>query len=642
MRRILAAAVAAAIPLTAVSQPRPAAAPAVAPAGAPAPAAEAVPAAPPVSGLARTITLKELGFRDGLTFRSMSQAQTLYFPVGAPAAVAGMSLALPYRTASAFEARRSLEAWVGDRPVATVALPREATSSVITVPVSVADVKNGFLAVTLKYAGVATEDRCVDERAAGDYVTFAADDGLRLSLVPGALNTVQAVAAFAPPDLRVVLPQRAATAAEVAAALSLAAGARGTLSFTGAPAAGAGWSQTTVAIGQGQAPLAVTAAPGGPGVTLGGTDPAAGAKIFTSGWSALARTPAAAGKIDGPAARNDRMTLRTLGAAPQTQDVVGRADWPTAFSLKQLPAGMEPQAVDLKVVVPPDPSGESIVTASLNGQVIANARASWPGTTDLSASLPKGLATLDNNLIVSVIRQPRGGDCKFAPQGYPAQLVGSSAVLLGKISGAAGDFNALTSRFAAGVTVRLPAADPASLAANLPLAALAVQRLVPAGAPIKVVFGPEPLDGPFISIGTDAPAGAKPPVKFDAGAVKLTTAEGREVFSLGQLGALTTAQVVQNGKTSGLWLRPGPQAPTPSSLELDRGDVAFVDAQGVTMAFSSTRDDLIDVSYPEQLSMLGWLSQHRVWIILGVWLLATIGFLIFLQRAYRARRGKKA
>ncbi len=612
-----------------------------------APTAAAPPVAEPLTStpgdLPRLETLKELGFAGGLVLRGMSAQQPLFFPVGAPQAVNGMVLSLPYRTASAFQARRSLEAWVNDRPVTTQALPMEPANGVINIPVSPADIKNGYLLVTLKYAGVSTEDRCIDERAAGDFVTFPATDGLMLSLGPEALNEVQSVSAFAPQDVRFVMPAANLTAAQVAAALSVAAGAKGRLTFATVPAEIAGhgaWTQTNVFVGQGRAPVSVI--PGAPGtppaLALGGDDPAAGGRLLATIWAGLAKADTMGGAVAGAAVRDRKISLRGLGADVTPRDVVGRADWTANFSRKVFPAGTHPGSIDLQVIAPPDQSGGSIVSASLNGQVIASARASWPGTTSLTATLPKGLVTLDNSLIVSVLRQPRGGDCKFAPQGYPAQLMGASALLLDADKGPLTDFNNLTSPFGQGLTVRLPANDAATLGWAMPLAALAVQRLAPAGAPIKVSFGDAPLDGPFIAIGMNAPAGSKPPVRFDSGRVQLSTSEGRALFDLAGLNKLTTAQLVSSGAFSGVWLRAGPQSTPPDSLELDRGDVAFIDKSGVNMAFSSTRDDLIDVRYPDQIGILGWLGQHRVWVILAVWIAVTLGFLIFLQRLYRNRK----
>ncbi|RAI26899.1 hypothetical protein, partial [Rhodobium orientis] len=74
--------------------------------------------------------------------------------------------------------------------------------------------------------------------------------------------------------------------------------------------------------------------------------------------------------------------------------------------------------------------------------------------------------------------------------------------------------------------------------------------------------------------------------------------------------------------------------------ELGRGDVAFIDHRGINLAFSTKRDRLIEIRYPDDRSLMQYLKKYRLGIIGGVWLIGSIGFVLLLRGIYRARRPK--
>jgi hypothetical protein len=101
------------------------------------------------------------------------------------------------------------------------------------------------------------------------------------------------------------------------------------------------------------------------------------------------------------------------------------------------------------------------------------------------------------------------------------------------------------------------------------------------------------------------------------------------------------AQAVSADNATGMWIRPlasDGALPAPLNLRLDRGDVAFIDQTGVALAMSTERDTLLKISYPDQVSWLTIAERFRPWIVGGVWLMVTIGFLLGLQRLLRLRR----
>ncbi len=137
------------------------------------------------------------------------------------------------------------------------------------------------------------------------------------------------------------------------------------------------------------------------------------------------------------------------------------------------------------------------------------------------------------------------------------------------------------------------------------------------------------------------PVGANPRVRFDRGRVAVIDRAGRTLLDLGGLLGGAVAQVVSAGQTPGLWIKPlaaDGQLPSPAKLQLDRGDVAFIDNQGVALAMSTERDTLLAISYPDQVSWLTVANRFRSWIIAGLWLVVTAVLLLALQRVFRRRR----
>jgi hypothetical protein len=52
---------------------------------------------------------------------------------------------------------------------------------------------------------------------------------------------------------------------------------------------------------------------------------------------------------------------------------------------------------------------------------------------------------------------------------------------------------------------------------------------------------------------------------------------------------------------------------------------------------STERDTLVQITYPDQVSWLTVAERFRSWIVAGLWLIATAGFLLVLQRIFRRR-----
>ena len=147
---------------------------------------------------------------------------------------------------------------------------------------------------------------------------------------------------------------------------------------------------------------------------------------------------------------------------------------------------------------------------------------------------------------------------------------------------------------------------------------------------------------PFVGVGDMPPAGVTPPARFDRGRVVVVDRADRTVLDLGGFSTGAVAQVVMAGEHPGLWIKPlaaDGTLPAPAELRLERGDVAFLDKTGVAMAMSTARDTLVRIAYPDTVSWLAVAERFRSWIVGGLWLVATVVFLLALQGVRRRRSG---
>jgi hypothetical protein len=216
--------------------------------------------------------------------------------------------------------------------------------------------------------------------------------------------------------------------------------------------------------------------------------------------------------------------------------------------------------------------------------------------------------------------------------------------VLASADGTPHDFSDLTSHFARGIKLLLPAAAADQPVAVLGLLAQVVDQLSPDIAPLNVNFtagnGTPATDGPFIAVSDRPPAGTNPRVHFDRGRVAVTDRTGRTLLDLGGFVGGAVTQLVNAGDYPGLWIKPlaaDGATPSPSDLRLDHGDVAFIDGNGVALAMSTERDTVVRIFYPDEVSWLTVAERFRSWIIGGLWLFATAALLFILQRMFRRR-----
>lgn len=650
--------------------------PVAAPAAVMADVLEVPPPAAPARGVLAQVTLADIGFGNGVRLANLGGRRDLFVPLPQDGEVAASELVLVVDDISAHEARRHLEVRINDRTVAAIPLDGNSRARVVRIPLGHTRAKDGYIKLSFVYSGAATLDRCIDVRYVGDSLTVLPETALEIDIGrPGELD-VATTAALLPRDVTVVLPRRRVMPVEFATALALARSliARGRRvafhqgfehldELSAADDAGR-WTHGLVLVGSFAEAASVVDLPfvrvagamqpfgaltairlgGLPALLVSESDAVRAARLFASPLRAATRGMAAAsvGEVVSAERPTDQVTFAQLGIPSAQVDVFGRAELTATVDTRLLPPQTRPTRLLLDVMVAPDSGGaRAVVNAFVNERLLGSTVAATGEPTHLDLDLPDELIGIVGNVRVVVQRENAPGNCRFEPQGYPAQILGSSALVLAAAAGAPHDFSDLPPRFARGVELLLPAAAADHPMLVLALLAQVVGRLSSEAAPIRVNFdgGAPAPNGPFIAVSDQPPAGAAPRVRFDRGRVVVADRSARTLLDVGGFVGGAVAQLVDAGDNPGVWIRPaaGDAVPSPGELHLDHGDVAFIDDNGVALAMSTERDRVVSISYPAQVSWLTVAERFRTWIVAGIWLFVTASVLFVLQRRFSRR-----
>jgi hypothetical protein len=642
-------------------------------------AAPAMPApAPGPSNPLAEVTLADIGFVNGLRFANLGGHRELFVPLPQRGDVTVSDLVLALDDLSAHEARRNLEIQVNDRTVAAIVLDGKSTDRIVRIALGNAVPKNGYLKISFLYSGAATVDRCIDVRYVGDSLTIRPESAVEVDLGSHELDVTTTVALM-PREVAVVLPGRRVAANEIASAItvarSLIASGRHVTFYHGygslpdlAKRDDAGqWMRGLILVGPLSDTIGLVDTPvarlagdpgaigtvaavriaGSPALLVSDGSVVRAGRLFANPLFAAGRgiAEASVGDATPLSLPTDRISFDQLGVAPAEAEVFGRADLAAAIDMRRLPPGTRPARLLLDVMVAPDGAGEkAVVSAFVNERLLGSTVGATGEATHLDLLLPDGLVGTIANVRVLIQRDSAQGDCRFEPQGYPAQILGSSALILADAGATAHDFSDLTSQFSQQLEILLPAAPADRPDRMLDLVTEVAAQLSPETAPLSVDFTPlgsTPLpDAPFLAVSDTPPEGATPRVRFDLGRVAVIDRAGHTLLDLGGFADGAVAQIITSGNYPGLWIKPLSQdqsMPTPSSVHLDHGDVAFVDGNGVALAMSTERDTVVQISYPDQVSWLTVAERFRSWIVAGLWLFVTAALLLILQRMLRRR-----
>jgi hypothetical protein len=646
-------------------------------------AAQAIAPETPRKSLLVGVPFVEVGLPNGFRLSNLGGRREVYIPVPQGIELGFADLVLAYDDVSAHDAKRSLEILVNDRSVTSLALDGKSTGRTVHIPLAAAMVHEGFLKLSFLYSGAATQDRCIDVRYVGDSLTVRPESMVEFEIGVTGVPNITATAALMPRDVAILLSNPAPPPTDIAAALtaarSLAATGKHVTFYHGVDTMPEladrddkrRWTRGLVVVGAfgriagrldapvvTQASATGTAAVsnnlaaariGGVPVLLVSEQASARTAVLRSNpsLSALRDAPSAfVRRVSTPKGPIDRVSFDALGLVAAQAEVFGRADLAVSVPGRILPSGTRPSRLVLDLMVAPDSAGEkAVVSVFVNERLLASTVAMIGEPTRLDFPLFDGLVGSVANIRAVIQRRSSQGDCRFEPQGYPAEILGSSSVILSAAGPVAQDFSDLATLWANGVEILVPESTsehPLSVVASL---ADILNALSKETAPIEVKYihsGAAPAPGaPFIAVSNVAPLGAKQRVLFDRGRVAITDRAGYTLLDIDGLASGAVAQIVTSNAYPGLWIKPlasDGSLPSSPAVNLDRGDVAFLDKTGVALALSTEHDTLLRVSYADEGAWLTRIDRYRSTIVAGIWALITLALIFVLQRIYRRRQ----
>ncbi|MCA0961754.1 cellulose biosynthesis cyclic di-GMP-binding regulatory protein BcsB [Salipiger bermudensis] len=595
--------------------------------------------------LRRTVRFDEIGFNAGIEFRQLSGDATFFLPAARAEAIEGAMLRIELEHGESLETERFLSVSLADRVVKVASLEGSSGRMTVEVPVPEGAITGGFLKVTLSYSGAHSEQLCIDERASGDFVYIRPSSALELYVRGGALDSPLDVARLMPRNKRLVLDGEGAEMLPFAMMAGAAYDAEfGAVRVGGSDAGGREWASGALVAGRDGTRggrVEVTAVDGRPALAFGGSDPALGLSLLESEWQSLAAVdgiaPVALGGADDA---DSQITFAELGAPRLRQNVVGSSTFSMNFAADALPSGTLPTRLELLVAAANSASGQGVAVsvfvndAMIGSRPLDSAEPEW-----LDFAVPEGLVGRDNQVDILVQRQVEGGGCRYAPQGFPTEILPQSRFVLGDAPAAGDDFFLMRQAFRDGVTV---VAEPGVAEAAWPLLLPLAGALIPDDATVTGAAQLSQAEGPFIYVGANPPAGSDPALLFDQGAVEILDGDGGVMFAGAGLETLSFVQVVETAQGAGIWIRPGdgpaPEPTRANPLQLDRGQLAILDRDGLVLSVARSRSDLLQVRYPDQLDVMQLLAKYRPWIVGAAWLALTLLLIRFLQGVYRKRR----
>ncbi|OYW10042.1 MAG: hypothetical protein B7Z53_01760 [Rhodospirillales bacterium 12-71-4] len=277
----------------------------------------------------------------------------------------------------------------------------------------------------------------------------------------------------------------------------------------------------------------------------------------------------------------------------------------------------------------------AVASVLLNEVVLGGGPLSSNGQGRFLLPVPAGLAGLENQISVEL----RRGEPAGAAQLLPPSRIGLVP------AGSPGAFHDLPAAYAGGMEVLADAPGGVLVAEQLNPILWVLRRLLAPTAPLMVRLV-EPGEevrpsAPFLAATREPPQGTDPVLRFDAGRILLSNADGRPILDLAGLQRVMAAQLLVAEGQPGLWLRrlgPPPLLPA-EAPRLDDGDVALLDGQGVALAWRGRGLPDVRVSYPEEAAptpaLHGPLMPWRPWVVGTAWL---AGLALVIYAFIRPRR----
>jgi len=361
------------------------------------------------------------------------------------------------------------------------------------------------------------------------------------------------------------------------------------------------------------------------------------AALMGGRWRRLARTAAlTAHEVKDGRRSADYLPLSTLSNNFGAQAIIDYGEWAVSFSAAQLPPERWPTSVDIEMQVSPDSADATPVASILLNDTLLRARKVDPESSvfRMTADIPRFLLGANNTLKIALQRGALAGECKAVPRGYPAQLLPTSRVTLGKAS-IDGQFFGLLPRFADKAAVFIPDDYLRRPLEALPFTVAFMRALSVTPASLRLAVADKNTsfkpDHTFLAFGSALP-GARGGVGIKGDRLTLTDDDKEVLFDMTGVGAVAVAQIGEIGGVNGVLVDSRSDGPLPAVKveQLAAGDVAVVDGTGIIaeLGASERKAAAIDRALYEPAELV---YRYREYLMVGF----SVLFALVLMRVIR-------
>ncbi|VVE17682.1 hypothetical protein PHO31112_02960 [Pandoraea horticolens] len=340
--------------------------------------------------------------------------------------------------------------------------------------------------------------------------------------------------------------------------------------------------------------------------------------------------------------------LSSLGGSADSFDVLARGDWTVSFPLSAVASGGRmPGEISLYLSAAPGPAtSKPVATVFWNGILLAAKQLDANGRPEqLKARVPGYALGVNNNLRVSVQRQPYSADCNEIPQAYPVNVLPAASYVRPGKAEPDGTFVGLLPLMAGNPELIVPDRYLQSAPENIRrvIGIAAASGLSPSRAELTVAAGEKSVkpSKPFVAMEVQVD-GAKPSaVVTDRQRLEIGGKDAKWLDITG-LQRLSTAEVVRGGGHDGLlWYAIGePKADVGAPFLLNRGNLAIIGPAGPVAWIDTSNPDASLPPGAGESAFYEW-RRYVSWGVPAI-AIALLVFLTLLVLALRAGRKNKS
>lgn len=618
-------------------------------------------------------SLHELGFIQGNIFEGASAEHefTVFFPVTADATPASGIIKLRYKTSALTGAVPNMLIEVNDKTVYSTPLSIEPTLSGFDIPVSMNDLKTGYIKLTVRASIMPTDVRCFDERAfALHYIQILPETRLELSGLTKPVGSLRGVWSVLPKDVVMSIPQKL-TPELMKVVLQTSTHLRlsgKTVQFVNLPMMG-----NIIVAERAELSAWLTSTPGVSAADLNSDSNIAVIQRSTKGSpDIIALTEAASERdmqllsrdwrkitlageyIDQTPAGLDQRTNRTftlgeMGLSENPHTITRTTEWKFFAGLPQVPGNMRIKSLQLNVIAPPskDRMNERMLLFVYVNNILQEVQPieNTGKTQSFTFHIANYSQWVGRNYVKIMAQRFAPRDCLNSLASYQMQITRDSTIEFEKFEVNPHIFNDLHPYFADGFDLFV---DPAYFEVeHLPLltTVLGDQKYDLANLKVISYDGNTPFQPtrPFMIYGRQKIILDDMTVRFDRGPIEVQTDDKRVLLAVKDLPGISIAQVVQHNGVGGLWLSPSEEHINSDIKEyyLEQGDTSFADPSGEVLNMKTRQMNRAKVGYPEFIDFFGKLGRYRFWIVSIAWMALGLTLVLVYRRIQHNQKKKK-